>query len=247
MRKSKISVLLFFILCTAIYGQDGVKESSKEFWPEIDVWLRLSPKWRFSVFLPISKNIETEYREGNLVLQGDFSWGKPKGFILPMRHLETDSAQAVKANMVRVGYLSGRSLQDRGESFSENTVFAEYHFRIPYHNRFLVSHRVRTDYRWLGDDNDFSARFRYRGMLEKEFTIRKISLVPYFNAEAYFDTRFSEISRYRFIIGNSVSFSSIFAFEGNFTYQRDSTASVDNLYALNVILHIYIRTKKKPN
>lgn len=247
MKISKIITFLFVAFIQSIHAQEGAQESSQEFWPEVDVWWRASPQWRFAVFVPISRNIDTDYREGNIVLQGDYSWGKHKGFIMPMRLVENDSNQPVKANMLRGGYLSGRSLDDKGESFSENTVFAEYHFRIPYKNRILVSHRFRTDYRWLGSDNDFSARFRYRLMLEREFIFKKISFVPYFNAEAYFDTRYTEINRYRFIGGTSVSWSSLFALEGNFTYQRDSRASVENLYALNVILHIYIKTKKKTN
>lgn len=238
-------IFIFFI--HTIKAQETVQESSQEFWPEVDVWFRVSPHWRFSVFVPISRNIDTDYREGSIILQGDYSWGKPKGFIMPMRLVENDSNQPVKANMLRGGYLSGRSLDDKGESFSENTAFAEYHWRIPYKGRMLVSHRFRTDYRWMGSENDFSARLRYRLMFEREFTYKKISLVPYLNAEAYFDTRYTEINRYRFIGGTSVSWSSLFALEGNFTFQRDSRASVENLYALNVILHIYIKTSKKTN
>jgi hypothetical protein len=43
-------------------------QPSYEFWPEIDTWLRLSPAWRLSLFVPISENLETNYREGNLIL-----------------------------------------------------------------------------------------------------------------------------------------------------------------------------------
>ena len=245
MRRTKFIIFFFIAFIPIMYSQNGVEESSQEFWPEVDLWCRVSPLWRFSVFVPISRNIDTEYREGSIVLQSDYSWGKHKGFIMPMRLVENDSNQPVKANMLRGGYLSGISLDDKGESFSENTAFAEYHFRIPYKNRILVSHRFRNDYRWLGSDNNFSARLRYRFMLEKEFIVKKISFVPYCNAEAYYDTRYSEINRYRFIGGTSVAWSSLYALEANFTYQRDSYASVENLYAVNVILHIYIKTKKK--
>jgi hypothetical protein len=247
MRISKIIPVLFLALVHTIQAQEAVQESSQEFWPEVDVWWRVSPHWRFSVFVPVSRNIDTDYREGSIILQVDYSWGKPKGFIIPMRLVENDSNHPIKANMLRGGYLAGRSIDDNGKSFSENTAFAEYHLRIPYKGRLLVTHRFRTDYRWMGSDNDFSARLRYRLMLEREFVFKKISFVPYFNAEAYFDTRYAEINRYRFIGGTSVSWSSLFALEGNFTYQRASRASVENLYALNVILHIYIKMNKKVN
>jgi hypothetical protein len=36
-----------------------------------------------------------------------------------------------------------------------------------------------------------------------------------------------------------VAWSPRFALEGNITYQHDSRSSVTDLYALNVILHVY--------
>ena len=57
----------------AAAGAAGADPPIKEFWPEIDTWLRLSPAWRLSLFVPISQNLETHYREGNLILQADYA------------------------------------------------------------------------------------------------------------------------------------------------------------------------------
>ena len=38
----------------------GAEPRSKEFWPEIDTWLRLSPAWRLSVFVPLAENLDTQ-------------------------------------------------------------------------------------------------------------------------------------------------------------------------------------------
>ena len=40
---------------------------------EIDTWLRLSPAWRASLFVPLSDNLDTHYREGNLIPQVDYA------------------------------------------------------------------------------------------------------------------------------------------------------------------------------
>ena len=125
------------------------------------MWWRLSPAWRVSLFVPISRNIETAYREGNFIPQVDYAWGKPNSFH-ETRMLDESRAQAMKAMMVRTGYLGGKSLDDHGEEYTERTAFAEFHVRTPLKGGFLVSHRLRTDVRWLGeDDPELSNRWRY--------------------------------------------------------------------------------------
>jgi hypothetical protein len=68
-------LFLAFIIWVVAAGTAAADDPSKEFWPEIDTWVRLSPAWRFSLFVPISENLDTHYREGNLLLQGDYAWG----------------------------------------------------------------------------------------------------------------------------------------------------------------------------
>jgi len=212
--------------------------SSTEFWPEIDVWWRLSPAWRLSIFTPVSKNIETEYREGGIILQGDYAFGKMK-HRANWRMVDDDRAREMRRFLLRAGYLGGRSLDDQGETFSEDTALVELHVRTPLKGKVLVSHRLRTDFRWLGGESDFSARFRYRLMIEKELLSGRTSIVPYVNVEPYYDTRYDMVNRVRWIGGATVGWTPRFALEGNFTYQHDSKAAATHTYALNLILHVF--------
>ena len=218
------------------------QESAKEFWPEVDIWLRLTPAWRLSMFVPISKNIETHYREGNLILQGDYAFGK-----MNRRHnsrlLDENRSQQMKRFLVRSGYLGGKSLGDNGAAYSEHTLLTELHVRTPIKGGILISHRLRTDLRWLGNDHEFSSRLRYRLMVEKEYTAGRWSFVPYANAEPYYDSRYNTVNRTRWIGGASVAWSPRFAVETNWTYQHDTRSSVTNLNALNVILHVFFETR----
>lgn len=216
-------------------------EPTREFWPEVDLWLRLSPTWRFSMFLPTSKNFETNYREGNLILQVDYAWGKTHRPHL-RRLLDENRAQQMKAKQVRGGYLAGRSLGDHGQVYNEDTAFFELHVRTPFKGRVLVSHRLRADLRWLGDNPVFSYRWRYRLMVDKEFEAGRTSLVPYVSVEPYYNSRYEIVNRVRIIGGASVAWSPRCALEGNITYQYDSKSSITYLYALNVIMHVYFET-----
>jgi len=221
----------------------AAEETSWEFWPETDLWLRLSPAWRLSSFIALSNNIETKYREGSLILQADYGFGK-KTLLYKTRLLDEGRAQnRMNTFLIRSGYLNGQSLDDRGETYRENTMLLEVHARTPLKRSVLLSSRLRADLRWLGDASEFSYRVRYRLMLEKEILAGGISIVPYANVEPYYDSRYEVVNRVRVIGGATVSWSSRFALEGNITYQHDSRSSVTNLYALNVILHVYFEPR----
>ena len=230
---------LALIVWLAAGGTAFADDPSKEFWPEIDTWLRLSPAWRVSLFVPVSKNLETYYREGNFIPQVDFAWGN-KERVRRVRMMDDSRAGTVKTFMVRGGYLGGKSLDDQGEAYTERTAFSELHAKSPLKGGLLMSSRLRADLRWLGeDDPDFSTRVRYRLMLEKEYQAGRTSIVPYVNGEAYYDSRYDTVNRIRVIPGASVSFTPRFAVETNVTYQYDSRSSTTHLLALNVILHLF--------
>jgi hypothetical protein len=157
---------------------------------------------------------------------------------------DENRAQQMKRFLIRGGYLGGKSLGDNGEAYTEYAMLAELHVRTPIKGGILVSHRLRTDLRWLGDDHEFSSRLRYRLMVEKEFKAGQTSIVPYVNIEPYYDSRYAIVNRVRLIGGVTGAWSPRYALEGNITYQNDSRSSVTNLYALNVILHLYFDTSR---
>jgi len=153
--------------------------------------------------------------------------------------VDEDRAQKMKMFLLRSGYLGGKSLDDQGEAYSERSALVELHARIPLKGGFLLSHRFRTDFRFLGDDAEFSIRYRYRVMLEREFTAGRTSFVPYVNGEGYYDSRYEMWNRYRLIAGGSVAWSPRTALEVNGAYQYDSHSSTKEILSLNVILHVF--------
>lgn len=140
--------------------------------------------------------------------------------------------------------MAGWSLDDPTEGYTEDMVFAEIHRRIPFRGGILISQRIRTDFRWVGQEPEFSYRIRYRLMVEKEISPQTTSVVPYFNVEPFFDSRYDYFNRVRVIGGVTISWKSWFALEGNLTYQYDAKYSTANVYALNLILHLFFETHK---
>jgi len=233
-----------FLIWLAAAGAALADPPSKEFWPEVDTWLRLSSAWRLSVFVPLAENLDTHYREGNLILQADYAWAESNR---TRRLIDGDRAQTMQIWLARGGYLGGKSLDDHGAEYTEYTAFAELHLRLPLPRGVLLSHRLRSDLRWLGEGGaEFSTRWRYRLMAEKEFTAGRGSIVPYVSVEPYFDSRYDTVNRCRVAAGASVGWSRHAAIESNVTYQYDSHASTKELLALNVILHLFFDRSRRP-
>lgn len=238
--RNKFILEILFCVCTIniCFAQN----SSFEFWPETDVWYRLNPSWRLSTFIPITKYNESINRDINIYLHVDYSWGHtPKPIF--RRLVDQEKEQIMKVWMVRGGFMEGWNLPNNSNNYSEDMLFAEFHRRIPLKGDVLLSHRLRMDTRWLGEDNDFSYRFRYRLMVEKEFKSGNYSIVPYVNIEPYWDSRYSKVVKTRAIGGVTTSWGHRFALESNLTYQYDETYGTENLYALNVILHVFLEKK----
>ena len=223
----------------ALPGLALAGETGEEFWPEVDVWIRLDDHFRLSPCLSLSSDFETRYREGIALLQLDYSWRRGGEPFMSRRLF--DEARAAETNrfMVRGGYLAGKSLDDDGESYSEQQTFLEFHLRNPLRHGILISHRVRTDLRFIGEDDDFSWRLRYRLQAEKEFQAIGTSVVPYASIEGGWDERYSAINRIRAIGGTTVALSRRFVAEANLTCQHDSRLPVTKLVALNAILNVY--------
>ncbi len=235
-----ICLCLFISLITANFV--NAQNSSLEFWPETDLWYTINPSWRFSTFIPITKYYESKDRDLNIYLQADYRWGHTKRRTF-VRMVDENKMQEIKSWMLRGGFMEGWSLGDASGNYTEDMLFAEIHKRFSLRGGILLSHRLRTDLRWVGQDPIFSYRFRYRIMIEKEFTAGQSSIIPYLNAEPYWDSRYNEINRFRLIGGTTFSRGKRLACEGNLTYQHDPYYDTPNVYALNIILHIFFEKK----
>jgi hypothetical protein len=231
----------FFI---GIYTTGLAQNSSVEFWPEADIWYRLSPSWRLSAFMPFTKYHESADRDFNIYLQVDYAFG-PTRTPFFNRRMDENKEQKLKGWLARGGYMTGWSLSDRGESYTEDMLFGEIHKRIPMKGQVLVSQRIRGDTRWIGQESKYSYRIRYRIMIEKEFAAGKTAIVPYINVEPFWDSRYSKVIKTRVIGGATFSRGPLVAFESNLTYQNDETYSTEHLYALNLILHLFFERHHK--
>jgi len=102
---------------------------------------------------------------------------------------------------------------------------------------FWLEGRARTDLRWIS--GDYSTRYRFRVEATREFAVQGHPVVPYFNVEWFYDTRYSGWARTLYQVGPEVTVSKRFRFEVYLARQETHLPSASVLSALGVVAKWY--------
>jgi hypothetical protein len=217
-------------------AQDSVRVAY-QFWPEIDVFVRLSSQARlYFIATPVQ-----EVEDGILGRITDLQIG---GFIevglMPFNRRRAARARHDGDNRMR--YLRLRSgiehVSPPGDPEGEWRWVTELRPRLPLPAEMLVELRDRLELRSI--DGGFSWRNRLRLWLEREFHVGRGALVPYGSAESFWDSRFDAFTRVRYQLGTVVPINARVAPEVNYTQDRDDVEGMVSItHALNVIVTLF--------
>ena len=179
-----LASILILLACSNARSQD--LDTSNQFWPEADVYVKLNPKFRLFFLGTVSRAVE----DGELIGSDAFECQFGAHFdYIPNKHV-----------VLRIGYRFGRSLGDTDDPYTENRLITEQTFRKMIKGDVLLSDRNRQDFRWV--NADFSFRYRNRLTIEREFgTFKGRTITPYASGEVYYDTRHGTWNRNRYAAG----------------------------------------------
>ena len=183
---SILSLVLYLLLIGAQTAVAQEPTTSKEFWPEVDVYITVKPKVRLYLLGTISKSVE----DGELFNAQSYEAqiGAHVDYI-PNKHL-----------ILRTGYRFGTAIGDDDDGFREHRLLTEQTLRKLLPGDVLVSDRNRQDFRFL--NGDFSFRYRNRVTIEREVpTFKGRTITPYVSGEIFYDTRFKVWNRNRLAVG----------------------------------------------
>lgn len=176
-------VVLAAAFCSGAHAQQD-SETLKQFWPEVDFYVPLNEKFRLFFLATTTKAEETrDNLEGQVGAHIDY-------------HLN-------KKVSLRTGYRYGSSLGG-SDPFEEHRIIFEQTLRQPLPLEVLFSDRNREELRWV--NGDFSARYRNRVTLEREFKVLNRAVTPYGSAEVFYDSRFNTWNRNRLAVGAQFAF-----------------------------------------
>ena len=138
----------------------------------------------------------------------------------------------------RIGYTHVSKGESGSRETSENRGILSIYWKIPLPEEIWLEARARADLRWIG--GDYSTRYRGRLEATREFTVFDHSVVPYLNAEAFYDSRYSGWSRALYQAGTEVTVNKRFRFEVNVSRQVDFLPEHSALNAVSLVLKWYL-------
>jgi hypothetical protein len=184
------------ILVFAAVGQPlRAQTSTREFWPEVDVFIQHGERMRFIFQNLFTLDPETRSSKGNFTCFVEVA-------LRPLLRTELRHQNDVfrkRFLTFRTGYRYIANLES-GNPYSEQRAIAEINARYALPDKFVLSDRNRGEFRFIRGE-PFSTRYRNQIGLERELTIGSIAMTPYVYDEYNYDTRYSAWARVRYTAG----------------------------------------------
>ena len=221
--------------CAALAGPTRAAERATETVPEINAYIRLSDRFRLFTAASVTHTVAESTTDGELGAYLDVLTLRP---ILQERLFETDWARN-RYLWGRIGYGVGGIHEGLhlNDGFSEQRFVAEVSARYPISPGFSAVTRARVDLRTL--DGERSNRYRLRFGVEKEYTVFGKAVVPYANAEFFYDTRFDHWSRQIYQAGVEIELTQRFRLEPYYAFQIDTGTEPTHVDRWGLVLKYY--------
>ena len=210
------------------------QETTRELWPEIDAYVRLSSAARlFLVAAPVISGDARTLSEQQLGANIEVGIAP----IQRVRRQKAQDADKLRYLRARLGYWRTGTHDSSGRSLSERRLVAEVTPRAFLPLDVLVALRGRVDFRWL--EAGYSWRPRLRLWLERETDIGPVVFVPYVSAETFYDSRYDAWSRNYYQAGVAVPVTHWLVPEVYYGRQIDREPSSKTVNALGVLVTFY--------
>jgi uncharacterized protein DUF2490 len=226
------SALVLTAAFVAAVAPRACAADSSEFWPELSAFVRLDEQTRVYLDAAYAKGREADARSLDLGAYLDVS-------LMPIlrQELRSEDWQRNRYLWVRVGYTRIFKASDGPVEVAEDRGVVALYGRALLPEDTTVEARVRADLRWLG--GDYSTRYRFRIEANREFQVAGHAVVPYINAEWFYDTRYSGWSRTLVQAGPEITVNKNFRYEIYLAWQADRLPRHESLSALGVVAKWY--------
>ena len=221
------------VLCAGLaLGGPAYAGDPWEFWPELSAFGQLSPRTRIYLDVPYAEGRESDTKTLDLAAYLDISF-KP---IMP-RYNQAADWQRSRYLWARIGYANVLKSTGGVQSAAENRGIISFWQKFELPADIFLECRERADLRWIG--GNYSTRYRFRLEATREFTVLDHTVVPFFNVEWFYDTRYDGLARILYQAGYEFTVNQHFRFEVYLARQRDHLPSVSSLNAFGIVSKWY--------
>jgi hypothetical protein len=204
----------------------------EEFVPELNSFIKLSKQIRLYLLGDVTQGFSPRFTDGELGAHLDFTL-KP----ILRRALRDSDWERSRYLWVRAGYVVSRDLDDREDGATTHTLLLETTTRLELPAQIWLVNRARVDFRDI--DGETSQRYRLRVGIEREFTVCRVVMVPYAQAEFFYDTRFDSWNRQLYQAGVEIELNKHWRIEPYLARQNDSRSASGNVNRFGLVLKSY--------
>lgn len=199
-----------------------------EFWPEVNLFVGLNPQTRLYLVAAYAGGKESDVQTLDLAGYLDIS-------IMPILRtsLRHEDWQRTRFLWARIGYDHIFKATEGTRDTSEDRGIVSVYAKAELPGQVWLEGRARADLRWIG--GDYSTRYRARIEATREFTVLDHAVVPYLNAEYFYDTRYNGWARAFYMAGAEFTVTKHFRFELYLSRQKDDLPSPSALNAFGAV------------
>jgi hypothetical protein len=226
--------LAVLCLCLAV-ADTASADDPWEFWPEGQLYVGLNPRVRLFLNAAYAQGKEYPNKALDAAAYVDISF-LPIG---PHRRqtLKSEDWQRGRYLWARVGYDHVFKAEGGVPSPGEDRGILSLWGKFPLAGGVWLENRARADLRWIG--GEYSTRYRWRMEATREFVVAGHAVVPYFNVEWFYDTRYDGWARTLYQAGPEVTLNKRLRFELYLAQQTDRLPSVSRVNAFGVVIKGY--------
>lgn len=205
--------------------------TSDQFWPELNVLVGGNSGLRALFVQSFNQLDKTLNWKGQFQTNIEFA-------IKPVFRRELkDRADLFKTRYVTVliGYWQ---IPTFGTTDEENRLVLQTLPRLPLPGKLILNDRNRVELRWIKGQG-FSARYRNRMQLEREFSIGRFVFTPNIFGELFYDTRYDLWNRNQYGMGVHIPIGRRFAMEPSVLHLNQSHESPPHVNAFGLGFYIY--------
>ena len=225
------SLLAILFACSAWSGAAKAGDPW-QFWPELTWYVQLNPLLRLYLDDSYTVQGDTDAQSLDLTAAIDISV-KP----IARKSIQSLDWQRNRFFWIRIGYDHNGSGSNDTVDTLENRGILALNATAPLPKAVCLNGRVEVDFRWI--EGDYSTRYRFRLEVNREFIVLGRSIVPYFNVESFYDSRYDAWSRTLYQGGSEFTVNRDFRYEIYLARQDTRLPDRSNVNALGVIAKFY--------
>ena len=207
-------------------------DTETEFVPELNAYLKLWDRTRLFFIGSLTQGLSESATDGEVGVHLDITLAP-----ILRRRLGHADWERDRYLWVRIGYRLLGDLDHREDGFTEHRGVVQLNARAPLPWEVWLVNRAGVDLRDM--NGEFSTRFRYQLGIEREVTIRGVTLVPYAQAEVLYDSRFGTWNRQIYQAGVEIELTSHLRIEPYYARQEDQHSSPAHLDRVGLVLKAY--------